>query len=351
MARIFDLESGEDLEKRLSALEVEEESDFASQVIRSTLDGILAYDRDCRYTLFNPAMERLTGMKREQVIGRVAFEVFPFLKDVGTDQYFYAALRGETHIETEGVYDVPSTGRRGFVHRCHMPLKNEAGEVVGGLAVVRDVTDSVRAMHQLKRLNETLEARVKDRTRELEAAVASLQFLADVGAALAACIDRDCVVDTLGRMSARYFEGWCRVHLVDGDRLGRGKVFHESAESARIYQAIEDDFPPNPEAALGPYSVLRSAQPIWSSQVPESHFRDFCQNDEHAERVRALGFRSSICVPLVGRDRVWGVVTLLTGTRSYTPADLQVALDLGARVGLALDGVSRLEWVRRSARR
>jgi PAS domain S-box-containing protein len=69
---------------------------FVERLIRSSVDGILAFDRECRYTVWNPAMEQLSGVSREEMIGRCAFEVFPFLRETGEDPYFYAALEGRS---------------------------------------------------------------------------------------------------------------------------------------------------------------------------------------------------------------------------------------------------------------
>ena len=61
----------EDFERTISEL-----------VIESSKDGILAVDHDLRYTLWNPQMETFSGMKKNQVLGTLIYETFPFLADV-----------------------------------------------------------------------------------------------------------------------------------------------------------------------------------------------------------------------------------------------------------------------------
>ena len=69
---------------------------------------ILAFDRECRYTVWNPAMERITGLKREQVLGRCAFDVFPFLRRRGE-----VALVGmSTAIATPPTFATGRLGKR-----------------------------------------------------------------------------------------------------------------------------------------------------------------------------------------------------------------------------------------------
>ena len=68
------------------------------------------------------------------------------------------------------------------------------------------------------------------------------------------------------------------------------------------------------------------------------------QDEEHAQLLRELGFRSAIVVPLRARGRILGAIGLALGDESdrrYGPEDLTYAEDLARRAALALDN-SRL---------
>jgi PAS domain S-box-containing protein len=121
-------------------------------LVDSSVDGIMAFDTECRYTAWNRAMEKISGMKREQVIGRVAFEVFPFLKQTGEDKCFYEALAGRTAVSEARVYFVPESGRRGFFDGYYSPVFDERGRVMGGVGIIRDVTHSRQTEEERARL-------------------------------------------------------------------------------------------------------------------------------------------------------------------------------------------------------
>ena len=121
--------------------ERQEDNPFLSALLDASMDGILAFDRECRYTGWNRAMERISGVSREEVLGRYAFEVFPFLKETGEHSYFNEALAGRRVISKDRPYTVPETGREGFFEAHYSPLYSEGGEVDGGVAVVRDITE------------------------------------------------------------------------------------------------------------------------------------------------------------------------------------------------------------------
>ena len=64
-------------------------------LIDASVDGILAFDRECRYVAWNRAMESISGVSRDQVLGKRAFDVFPFLKETGEEKYLLEALAGD----------------------------------------------------------------------------------------------------------------------------------------------------------------------------------------------------------------------------------------------------------------
>lgn len=109
MASVIDLETGRDLAEKLAAQAVQEEEDFATLIIGSTTEGIVALDRHFRYTLWNAAMERISGRAKEDVLGRSCFEVFPFLVRNGLDGYVRRALAGEITVQPEAEFVVPES--------------------------------------------------------------------------------------------------------------------------------------------------------------------------------------------------------------------------------------------------
>src|SRR5688500_1502536 len=75
-------------------------------LVRSSRDGIFAFDQEVRYTLWSPAMERMTGLASHQVLGQSAYAVFPFLLESGEDHYFREALAGRDAVAYERPYRI-----------------------------------------------------------------------------------------------------------------------------------------------------------------------------------------------------------------------------------------------------
>jgi PAS domain S-box-containing protein len=114
---------------------------FLKCLLEANVDGIIAFDREFRYTTWNRAMERISGVKREDVLGQCAFDLFSCLKQTGEDEYYIAALAGQSVVAENRPYIIPQSGCKGFFDGYYSPRHDEKGNVVGGVAIIRDVTE------------------------------------------------------------------------------------------------------------------------------------------------------------------------------------------------------------------
>ncbi len=123
---------------------------LTEKLIESSLDGIIGFDTNYNYTIFNPAMERISGMNYADVIGRNAFEAFPFLIDVGEDEFFKKALQGQPSLSQDRHFIVPETGKTGAYEALYSPLYDKDKRVVGGFAIIREISEWKQTQRALK---------------------------------------------------------------------------------------------------------------------------------------------------------------------------------------------------------
>ncbi|HEY0728801.1 MAG TPA: PAS domain S-box protein, partial [Pyrinomonadaceae bacterium] len=116
-----------------------QENLFLKCLLEANVDGIIAFDRDFRYTTWNRAMERISGVKREDVLGKCAFELFPCLRETGEDQFYLAAVAGRSVVADNRPFTME--GKTGYFDGYYSPRHDEKGEVIGGVAIIRDVTE------------------------------------------------------------------------------------------------------------------------------------------------------------------------------------------------------------------
>jgi PAS domain S-box-containing protein len=113
---------------------------FNQQIIASAKDGIIVYGRDLKYLVWNPRMEEISGVPAAGVIGQHPLEVFPFLREAGLLERLSRALAGATGPPLDFQYQVPQSGRSGWVSDINAPLRNAKGEIIGVIGVVHDIT-------------------------------------------------------------------------------------------------------------------------------------------------------------------------------------------------------------------
>ena len=133
-----------------------------SQLIDASVEGILAFDRECRYIVWNKGAELISGLKPEDVLGKCAFDLFPFIKETGEDKYFHAALAGESSASENKPYAVPETGRTGFFKAYYSPLRDEQNQIVGGIVVVYDITERKRVEEAAQKAHQRLTFHVEN---------------------------------------------------------------------------------------------------------------------------------------------------------------------------------------------
>jgi PAS domain S-box-containing protein len=207
-----------------------------------------------------------------------------------------------------------------------LPERDEAGNILAWIGTFTDIND-------LKR-SQAAEAQARS---EAEAANHRLRFLARASRTLATSLDANLTLQSLAEMLVPALADLCTVDLVD-----------EQGVLRRAATAPQQGALPGSEL---PQRALQEKPRIFPS-VKTVVVEPGTLSDEHPAELRALGVRAYVRVPLRGRERLLGELTLasLGSGRRFLAADLELIEELAARAALALDNARLYERERKAVR-
>jgi PAS domain S-box-containing protein len=127
----------------------------AEAVLAARSDAIVAADRDGIIRAWNPGAERMFGHAATDAIGRSLDLIIPErLRQRHWDGYRRTMATGQSRYGAGDVLAVPALRRDGAtisVEFTVVPLKSEAGEMIGIVAVLRDVTARFEELRTLRK--------------------------------------------------------------------------------------------------------------------------------------------------------------------------------------------------------
>jgi PAS domain S-box-containing protein len=156
------------------------QSRILQSVLDNIADGLIAADLDGNFMIWNPAADRILGQSRSDISpAEWSSRLRIYQSDKQTlfpadDLPLAHAIRGE-ESSAEMFVRSPNSERGAWIEVSARPLRDEHGQLVGGVAAFRDVTQRKLADHEIRKLNFELEARVLERTAQLEAANRELE--------------------------------------------------------------------------------------------------------------------------------------------------------------------------------
>ena len=175
----------EQLQQKIEELEqtqaiIQDKEQFLQTLLNNVSDGIAACDRQGKITQFNPACKKLFGLPQRSLPREQWSEHYRIYYPDGEtslkteDLPLVRAFSGEsvrnaeitTITESKKLYHLSVNGD---------PIIDTEGNKIGAVVVVHDISDRKQAENATHKLNEELETRVRQRTKELEASNQALK--------------------------------------------------------------------------------------------------------------------------------------------------------------------------------
>ncbi len=113
------------------------ESEANEIILESISDGVFTVDHNWRIMSFNRAAEEITGTPRSEAIGRYCWEVFRSNMCEGDCALKRTMKEGRSFVSSS-TYIINNRQKRVPIAVSTSPLKNEQGEILGGVETFRD---------------------------------------------------------------------------------------------------------------------------------------------------------------------------------------------------------------------
>ncbi|HSB80831.1 MAG TPA: sigma 54-interacting transcriptional regulator [Candidatus Methylomirabilis sp.] len=156
LLRIFAVRAGAELERQRAEQSLREMHQFSREIIDGASEGIIVYDSALRYVVFNRFMEELTGRPADEILGRYAPDLFPFLRETGMEAMLRRALEGEVVSTPDMLIRMP-TGREVWESNTYGPHRDAQGNIIGVIALVSDITQRKQAEEALRKALQEVE--------------------------------------------------------------------------------------------------------------------------------------------------------------------------------------------------
>ncbi|RYZ28910.1 MAG: PAS domain S-box protein, partial [Chitinophagaceae bacterium] len=135
---------------------------FIEKLLESSVDRIVALDRNLNYQYWNSKAEEYYGIPKKKVIGKNVLEVFPQIRNDPSFTEFRRALTGETvHISANF-----EQGK--YFETYLIPILSDKDETTGVLWIAHDLTKEM-AMQEEQRKAQTLLEQEHQRLKEAQA--------------------------------------------------------------------------------------------------------------------------------------------------------------------------------------
>ncbi len=129
---------------------IEQDATTSQQIILDSIsDGVFTVDPDWRVTSFNRAAERITGVRRDQAIGQRCSEVFRASICENACALRQTLDTGQPLVNRLA-YIVAADGQRVPISISTAILRDEAGEVIGGVETFRDLSEVEQLRKELE---------------------------------------------------------------------------------------------------------------------------------------------------------------------------------------------------------
>jgi len=316
----------------------EEDLRAAHEQLKGTIeflpDATFTVDTEGRVTAWNKAMEEMTGLRKEEILGkgRGAYAV-PFYGEprtmlidlVDSSEGDWKALYPGVEKRNNILYSetfVPALreGKGAYVSATASPLYDSGGRLMGSIESIRDVTEKKKSQEELENRDRLLAG--------VAAAVNILLTASDLEAGVNQALDILGVSSGADRACIFNFDG-----NHDDQALGKGSA-HLKFEWRRGF--LKPIMGPSHSISIPLSSLIRWDEAFLLGAPIRGLVKDFPEPERTV--LEPFGVVSTIAVPITVEDKLWGFISFddCSSERLWTVSEVSLLMALAWSIGATI---------------
>jgi PAS domain S-box-containing protein len=294
-------------------------------ILNNTEEALIATNLKGEIVFWSDGASTIFGYDQEEMLGKKLSEICPIINNKKYGEFIKRIKNNEAGLkelveECEGVRNDKSSLRL-FV--TVVPLKSDAGQVVGLVSSFKDMT-------LIKNLEE------------------ALAFYAQASRILSSSLDYRMTLDSVARLAVPKIADWCIVNLLDeqGEVINLAMA-HRDPKKVRWAEKMRKALPLQITDTYGIANVLRTGLSEYYPNVDDNIISKLVKDTKRADMIKKVGLCSVIIVPLKLQGKVVGGITFATAEsgRHYSELEFKMAEQLGVLASLAMDNSTLYESV------
>lgn len=287
--------------------------------------GIFMSNTTGETVFVNERWRQMAGLTEEQALGQGWAEaIHPEDRDRVLRQWTSAVETGESS-EADFRF-IRADGTIIWLQGNAVPLRTAAGERIGYIGTIADITERRRAEE-------------------------TIRSLAEASVILSRTLDYEATLEAIARLLVPTFGDWCAVELLGDDhKIQHVTVTHADPRKVDLALELRSRFPPLLDSGQpGVARAIRTGRTEVFADLSDEALREACRSEEQYRLLRRLGMKSAIVVPLIAREKMLGAITVVASEsrRCYSAGEISTVQELALRCALAVDNAKLYDDARR----
>lgn len=318
-------ESDSRAEKRKAEFQlIESEHKFRS-LAESSPDNIIRYDTKCRALYINRNMSLTVGSEVVSIIGLTPTESNKFPGTVDYQAKLEQVIKTGQPDEIEMV--VPDRNGQLRVHHIRFVAeRNNDSEIIGAMAIGRDITDRKNAEMEIAHMNR------------------SLRMLSDVNHALLHITDETTLLNEVCRIAVDiggYCSAW--VGFAEHNEEKTLRPVAHAGSGAEYIMPAQVSWEDNEHGQQPAGIAIRSGQPCIVRNIPfDPTFAPWCESASQHE------YNSIIALPLISDGQKYGAISIYSPKAdAFDDKEVEILLELTNELAFGISAIhTRIEYDR-----